>query len=522
MQVEIAENRDMCNWVQSVLVFHPPFKRTVMGSNPVAPTNNINDLATLRGGFFMSQRRLSDSQKNSSFKKNFDRPIRRQNYWQKNYDRPLLRRTVITLACVIYWLYIVTVDYINKGKVTMLKHQIIVKRDLAKVKQKHKSWYVDLSRTSIKKVGGKKGQTKFYYATKEEANAFAAQCNTGQIEGGVILRHPEKSVGAAIQKFIDRTNQREEDGIICDSHRISLLKAMFDWRTIKINDRVFADIQAVDVTPAMVEELLHSFKTKAGTRKHKHNALKYVFDVAIREGWCLKNPARMAKLEIQKYVGEYKAEKAGLEKISLPLIRQLVDLSATIGGTKGIVIAFAAQTGLRFGEQSALKWKHIDFARKVVKVRVAMRRQRGGNVSADIPKMTKQKKISKARRDVFLTPDLQKRLQEYKLQSKFSSDEDYVFPTRLGTHERTADNWRRRVLHPMCDEIDGLPRIRWHDLRHVFASMCLATFGDDMPRIADLMGHQSIETTRQQYGHWIDNPEQDASDADKFNQALWG
>ena len=60
MQVKTAENRDMCNWIQSVLVLHPPFKRTVMGSNPVAPTNNINDLATPRGGFFMSQRRLSD------------------------------------------------------------------------------------------------------------------------------------------------------------------------------------------------------------------------------------------------------------------------------------------------------------------------------------------------------------------------------------------------------------------------------------------------------------------------------
>jgi len=40
-----------------------------MGSNPVAPTNNINDLATLRGGFFMFQRSFNDSQKNSSFKK---------------------------------------------------------------------------------------------------------------------------------------------------------------------------------------------------------------------------------------------------------------------------------------------------------------------------------------------------------------------------------------------------------------------------------------------------------------------
>jgi len=58
MQVKTAEISNMCDWVQSVLVLHLPFKRTVMGSNPVAPTNNINDLATLRGGFFMPQRRL--------------------------------------------------------------------------------------------------------------------------------------------------------------------------------------------------------------------------------------------------------------------------------------------------------------------------------------------------------------------------------------------------------------------------------------------------------------------------------
>ena len=72
-----------------------------MGSSPVAPTNNINDLAALRGGFFMSQRSFSDSQKNSSFKKNFDRPIRRRNYWLNNCDRPLPMQTVITLACVV-------------------------------------------------------------------------------------------------------------------------------------------------------------------------------------------------------------------------------------------------------------------------------------------------------------------------------------------------------------------------------------------------------------------------------------
>ena len=108
------------------------------------------------------------------------------------------------------------------------------------------------------------------------------------------------------------------------------------------------------------------------------------------------------------------------------------------------------------------------------------------------------------------------------MRSEHSGDNDYVFPTRLGTPQVTADNWRKRILHPLCSKVDGLAQLRWHDLRHVFASVCLATLGEDLVRISDLMGHESVETTRSIYGHWIDNPERDQSDADAFNNALWG
>ena len=83
MQVKTAEISNMCDWVQSVLVLHRPFKRTVMGSNPVAPTNNINDLATPRGGFFMSQRRLQRQIE-------FFQIVTVRFFVQKNYDRPIL------------------------------------------------------------------------------------------------------------------------------------------------------------------------------------------------------------------------------------------------------------------------------------------------------------------------------------------------------------------------------------------------------------------------------------------------
>ena len=34
MQVETAENRDMCDWVQSILVFSQAHNLKVVGSNP--------------------------------------------------------------------------------------------------------------------------------------------------------------------------------------------------------------------------------------------------------------------------------------------------------------------------------------------------------------------------------------------------------------------------------------------------------------------------------------------------------
>jgi integrase len=41
-------------------------------------------------------------------------------------------------------------------------------------------------------------------------------------------------------------------------------------------------------------------------------------------------------------------------------------------------------------------------------------------------------------------------------------------------------------------------------------------------RVSDLLGHESVDTTRSIYGHWIDDAERDANDADKLNAALWG
>ena len=61
----------------------------------------------------------------------------------------------------------------------------------------------------------------------------------------------------------------------------------------------------------------------------------------------------------------------------------------------------------------------------------------------------------------------------------------------------------------------------WHELRHVFATLCLHELGSDLIRIADLFGHQTVDTTREIYGHWIQDLARDASDATKMDNKMW-
>jgi len=59
--------------------------------------------------------------------------------------------------------------------------------------------------------------------------------------------------------------------------------------------------------------------------------------------------------------------------------------------------------------------------------------------------------------------------------------------------------------------IESCPHIRWHDLRHVYASILVEenqpgkSVEDGWQEISRLMGHASIKTTFKHYVHWILN-----------------
>lgn len=159
------------------------------------------------------------------------------------------------------------------------------------------------------------------------------------------------------------------------------------------------------------------------------------------------------------------------------------------------LLATAVFTGLRLGELLGLTWRDVDFDGAALRVRRQLDR-RGERV---------EPKTDQAVREVVLIPALGRTLREHKLRSPFARDEDFMFASSGGggldhTIPRAA---LRRALK--AAELDGgdRPSLRFHDLRHTFASLAIAQ-GLDVVFVSRQLGHASPDVTLKVYSHLFD------------------
>jgi integrase len=163
------------------------------------------------------------------------------------------------------------------------------------------------------------------------------------------------------------------------------------------------------------------------------------------------------------------------------------------------ILATAIFTGLRQGELLGLTWADINFEVGVVHVRCQL--DRGGSRVAP--------KTRQALRDVILMPSLASLLGEHKLASGHSLPSDPVFATLTG-QPMYFRNVTRRGLAAAVKRAgldgEGDPRLRFHDLRHAFASLLIAE-GLNVVFISRQLGHASPSFTLDTYGGLFDRAE---------------
>jgi len=152
------------------------------------------------------------------------------------------------------------------------------------------------------------------------------------------------------------------------------------------------------------------------------------------------------------------------------------------------LLAAAVLTGMRQGEILGLQWDDVDFDANVIHVR-RQANQKGQLV---------EPKTSQAKRAIVLSPGLARMLREHKMASKFKGVDDLVFPSGTG-RPQNGRNVARRGLEKALAEAE-LGKLRFHDLRHTYASLLIAE-GLNVVFVSRQMGHSSPDITLRVYSH---------------------
>lgn len=168
-------------------------------------------------------------------------------------------------------------------------------------------------------------------------------------------------------------------------------------------------------------------------------------------------------------------------------------------------ILCAARTGMRFGELVGMQWGDIDFHNRFIEVRRSIHK---GRISS--PKAGKIRRVDMSAQLTEVLKGLRDlRLAEAAVKGTELEPSAWVFCNRDGSF-LDSGNFYSRVWQPLLRKA-GLRHLRFHDLRHTYASLLIQQ-GESLAYIRDQLGHHSIRVTVDTYGHLVPGSNRGAVD----------
>jgi integrase len=238
---------------------------------------------------------------------------------------------------------------------------------------------------------------------------------------------------------------------------------------------------------------------------HVHRILAEALNQAVRWRLLAVNPAAA--------VQPPRPERPEL-RIPEPAVVERI-IKAAEGTGLHMPILLAAATGMRRGEILGLRWRAVDLKKGNLRVIATLQRNRRGLGFGE-------PKTQRGRRTIVLPPfavDVLRRHRKEQAQKRLRlgrvwRDEDLVVTTGVGGPMDPGEV--TRGFRRLAREI-GVEGVRFHDLRHAYATMLLAS--GVHPKIAsEALGHSTIGITLDTYSHVL--PTMQAEAAKAVEQAL--
>jgi integrase len=145
----------------------------------------------------------------------------------------------------------------------------------------------------------------------------------------------------------------------------------------------------------------------------------------------------------------------------------------------------AFRTGMRLGELLALQWRDVDWYGKFILVRRSYKRGR-----IDHTKTGKQRRVDMSNQLLETLRDFHLTRKKEALESGTGKVEEFIF------HRNGKPIEQNSIRYPFKRNLEkaGLREIRFHDIRHTYASL-LFSDGASPVFVKEQMGHSSIQIT---------------------------
>ena len=370
------------------------------------------------------------------------------------------------------------------------------------IRKRGKSWQAILYLG--KDAVGKKRYRSMSFATRREAEEWLAS----------MVSQP------GLARIPSRVRFAEFACKWLDSHAPGRLgpKTLYEYRRILENRLIpaFGHLPLSRIGPAHIAEFCareQASGKSSTTVLHAYRLLREILGFAVRWGVLQRNPAELVDPPRRRRndVRVWDEEQA---RLFLAAARQspLYPLYLT-----------ALLTGMRQSELLGLKWEDVDMVTGTAVVRQTLYRL-GSSV------IVKEPKSGKAR-SVLLPPAVVEVLRVHRSAQESLRRQLEVCPHGLDCRDGACPYWHEaglvftqpngKPLHAnnitkrdfrRVIEQAGLPRIRFHDLRHVHATLLLKS-GVNLKAIQERLGHSTAAFTLQVYGHLLPGLQREAAEA---------
>lgn len=233
-----------------------------------------------------------------------------------------------------------------------------------------------------------------------------------------------------------------------------------------------------------------------------HSMLHLAMKTAVREHLIPKNP-----------LDSVTAPKPNYKPMQILNEEQLTAFLAAIDKDEVWRDFFYTEltTGLRRGEICGLKWADFDVAACTLKVNRSVGIKGGGELTIDLPK------TPNSIRTIILPATTTERLRK----RKKAALTEWIFPNPLHPENPMTPSSAYNRMKVILKQ-EGLPSIRFHDLRHTFSTHALAS-GVDAKTLSGILGHTNASFTLDTYTHVTGEMQKQAANiVDSFMTDIFG